>query len=454
MRSTSILLLLTFAFFALASRPAVANIRTYFNQRQGVSYVDPLRNITRGGDNLEAVLLAEISKARRSIDIAVQEIRLPAVAMELVRKQRAGVEVRLLLENGYNHDVASRPSSRPSQQPENEDPDGTYDGARRRELIALVDVDRDGRLSLTEMEARDAVFILRQARIPIKDDTSDGSMGSGLMHHKFVVIDGKTTVVTSANFTPSCIHGDLLVPGSRGNANAMMVVESAPMARAFTDEFNEMWGGRFGARKRYRGVTSFEVRGKRIQLQFSPSPRIIDWTMTTNGLIGKTLASARDTLHAALFVFSEQRLADSMQSVQDRAAIGVLVDPRFAFRPYSEVLDLLGVGLPTMQDCRLESGNNPWRAPLSRAGVPSLSSGDVLHHKFGVVDGRKLIFGSHNWSDAANTTNDEFTLIVEDATAAAAFDQEYARLASRARWGLPNTVTREIDHVMSDCDRR
>lgn len=437
----------------LTATTASANIRTYFNHRQSTSYLDPYKNITRSGDNLEAVILAEIQKARTSIFVAVQEIRLPSIAKELVRKHQAGVAVKVILENGYNHDVLSRPSTVPSQHQENEDPDGSYEGVRYRELVALIDANGDRRITPAEMADRDAVFILNRGGISISDDTSDGTRGSGLMHHKFVVVDGRTTVVSSANFTPSCIHGDLLVAGSRGNANALMVIESAPMARLFTEEFNEMWGGRFGARKRYRGPQTVQVRGNKITVQFSPNQSIIDWSMTTNGLISKTLAMARYSVQSALFVFSEQRISTAMETVQHRAEISVLVDPRFAFRPYSELLDMLGAAVPN-SNCRYDEDNNPWRTPLQRGGVPTLNAGDVLHHKFGVVDGRKVIFGSHNWSSAANMTNDEFILVVEDSAAADDFSVEFNRLASRARWGLPANLRPKTEAQLDDCARR
>lgn len=89
----------------------------------------------------------------------------------------------------------------------------------------------------------------------------------------------------------------------------------------------------------------------------------------------------------------------------------LLADPGFANRAFSETLDLLGVTLPD-QDCRIEADNRAWSAPLEGVGTPRLASGDKLHHKFAVIDGRAVITGSFNWSPSAAFQNDETLLLI------------------------------------------
>lgn len=444
--------LLVIVVLGVYAADSSAAVRSFFNQRTDRSYVDPIHQVSRSGDNLEAVILAEISKAKKTVWVAVQELRLPSIAKLLVQKKKAGVDVRVILEDSYNHDILSRPRSGDGTEQDN--PDGTYDAIRLRELFALTDANGDGKLSSAEISNGDAVFILKQGKVTVHDDTLDGSQGSGLMHHKFLVIDNKTVVMSSANFTASCIHGDKLVSSSRGNANAMMVVDSTELAQLFSEEHQEMWSGRFGVQKRFRGPKTVSIGTKKITVQFSPTSRVLGWNASTNSLIANTIKSASSSVKAALFVFSEQKIADAMQGVQNRADISVVVDPKFAYRPYSEVLDLLGVFILDPMTCRTEYGNAPWRKPLEKVGVPSLNRGDVLHHKFAVVDGKKVIFGSHNWSESANVMNDEFELVVQDSVTANNFSREFTRVSSRARWGVPAHLKYKMQDLEAGCARR
>ncbi len=437
-------LLLSILFLSLTAQ---ASIRSFFNNRDASNYQDPFRGMNRKGDDLEKAILEEMDKAKKSIYVAVQEIRLPAIAKKLVEKQAQGLDVRVVLENSYNHNVLAQPNRNGS---EDSDPN-SHESTRYRDLILLIDQNRDGKITREEMLERDAIFILQQARIPLIDDTEDGSAGSGLMHHKFVVIDENVTILSSANFTPSCIHGDVGVAGSRGNDNALMVVKSKPLNRLFAEEFNLLWTARFGIQKPFRGARTVTVSGKKITVQFSPSTRKVDWEMTTNGLIAKQIRSARVSVQAGLFVFSEQGIADAMKEVAPKANVSVVVESKFAYRYFSEVLDLLGVTIPN-PNCVIPTDNNPWSPAIQTAGTVRNRAGDVLHHKFGVVDRKKTLFGSHNWSAAANDINDEFLVVVDDVVTAGEFSTEFNRLTRSAEWGVPYRIKQEVQRMREFCE--
>jgi phosphatidylserine/phosphatidylglycerophosphate/cardiolipin synthase-like enzyme len=425
---------------------AYASIKTYFNLREGVSYVDPYTGTERPGDDLENVVLQEIKLAKKSVLIAVQELRLPLVAKLLVEKHKQGLDVRVVLEAKYNHNVLAYKEELPAE----DDHEGVV-ATKYRHLVALIDQNDDKRITRQEMLERDAIFILNQARIPIIDDTEDGTSGSALMHHKFVVIDGKSVVLSSANFTPNCIHGDYRSEKSLGKANALVTVKSTALAKIFTEEFEILWSAKFGKDKPFRGARTVTVAGKKITVQFSPSPRQVDSKLTTNGLIGKTIESAKNSIHSALFVFASQSIADKMYAAhKKRVDVSMLVERRFAYRFYSDMLDLLGYQLMDHR-CVIPATNMPWRPRLKRAGHTELAPLDFLHHKFGVIDSKRVIFGSHNWTEAADRSNDEFIVVIDDVAVGQQFQNEYDRLTKKAQWGLPATVEEQIRQREERC---
>jgi phosphatidylserine/phosphatidylglycerophosphate/cardiolipin synthase-like enzyme len=427
-------------------------IQAYFNQNQAAIYTDPYRHITRYGDDLEQVMVDAIALAQTSIDVAVQEFSLPGIAHALAAKQAAGVPVRVVIENTYNVPMAQRRNPSTFAQIDE------HYRAKASDQFAFIDANEDGVLSAAELSDRDALTILAEAHIPVIDDTADGSKGSGLMHHKFMVIDGHTLVTGSANWTLSCTHGDFTNPDSRGNANSLLVIDSQPLAQRFGQEFALMWGdgpggktdSLFGLQKPHRPAALVSTPGSVLEVQFSPTSKTRPWAESVNGLIAKTLGQATQSVHLALFVFSEQAISDQLRPLGDRGiAIKTLIDPGFAYRSYSEGLDMLGLTLPD-HNCKRDN-SVPWAKPITTVGTPALPDGDKLHHKYAVLDGTVVLTGSQNWSDAANTTNDENLLVIRNATVAAHFEREFQRLYDGANLGMTEQLQGAIARQKAKC---
>ena len=397
--------------------PQEPNIKVYFNhnQAQGKEYRDPYRNIQRSGDDLEAVIIEQINSATSTIDIAVQEFNLTKLARAIVKKKAAGVEIRLILENNYN-------------------------------------------VPLHKLKSNHGLAVLKRNNIAIIDDTEDGTKGSGLMHHKFIVIDGQKVITGSANFTLSGIHGDFSNLETRGNANHLLVIDSVDLAQVFTEEFNYLWGdgvGRqknsiFGVKKPLRREEGLIVGDTLIRVKFSPNSSSKSWQISTNGLIADTLKAANNSLDLALFVFSDQQIANTLEKESLQGVkIRTLIDPNFAYRYYSEALDLLGVALAN--NCRYEQDNNPWQKAIATVGIPNLPKGDKLHHKFAIIDKYTVITGSHNWSHSANHINDETLLIIYNPLVAQHFQREFEYLYGNAQLGLPSRIQTKIKEETEKC---
>ena len=434
--------------------PQDADIQVFFNQSESSQYRHPYGGLEnekaalRYGDDLEAVVVEAIAQAQSTIDIAVQELRLPRISQALIERQQAGVKVRVILENQYNQTLAEIDRTRLKDR----------DLARAASLALFVDVDGDGEVSAQEVQARDAIAQLRHAKIPLIDDRADGSKGSGLMHHKFVVVDNRTIVTGSANFTVGGIHQEPTEPESRGNVNHLLRIESPVLASLFREEFDILWGdgpgGKedsiFGVKKPVRPARTVPLGDSHVTVQFSPTGKRQPWDRSSNGLIAQTVAQATQSIDLALFVFSEQQIADALlKANQQGVAVRALIDPGFAFRPYSEALDMMGHSLTNA--CKAEKDNQPWSQPLDTVGIPKLLPGDSLHHKFALLDGRAVITGSHNWSKAANEKNDETVLIIDSPVVAAHFQREFERLYGDSVLGLPVKTQTKIAEEKQRC---
>ncbi|XHX80030.1 MAG: phospholipase D-like domain-containing protein [Stenomitos frigidus ULC029] len=441
--------------YSQPARPALLPqddlIQVYTNHEPAARYTEPYRKQLRDGDDLEQKIVDAIASAQTTVDVAVQELRLPKIAAALAERNAAGIKVRVILENTYSRPFSTVTPEEIAKQPER-------DRGRYEEFRQLVDRDGNGQLSQEEIAQGDALVILDRAKVPRLDDTADGSAGSNLMHHKFVVVDGRTIIVTSANFTTSDVHGDFKSPASRGNANNLLQINSSELATLFTQQFNVMWGdgpggkadSKFGVKKPFSPAQPVKVGATLVEVQFSPTRASLPWSRSSNGFIGKTLSHAKKSVDLALFVFSDQKLVNLLAPIRKNGTeVRALIDPGFAYRPYSEALDMVGITLA--DDCKVEAANRPWQNPITTVGVPRLPPGDLLHNKFGIVDQEIVITGSHNWTEAANTGNDETVLVVHSAIVAAHYQREFERLYTNAILGIPPAIQKKAEVQKRQC---
>jgi phosphatidylserine/phosphatidylglycerophosphate/cardiolipin synthase-like enzyme len=411
-------------------------ITVAFNHHDQQRYRSPITGQWRQGEDLEAFVIESLEQAQSEILVAVQELSLPRIAELLAAKHRQGVRVQVVLENTYSTPWSEelRSSLVPHQ-------------LRRHD-------------QLQALGWGDAVAILQQSGVPLIDDTADGSAGSGLMHHKFAVIDREVVITGSTNFTPSCVHGDPDDPRTRGNVNHLLRFHSAELAGLFVEEFERMWGdgpggapdSRFGMGKASGPARTVQVGSSRVTVLFAPHRRLDPHHGLA--LLRHQLEQARRKVELALFVFSDQALADTMAGLHGQGLqLRVLADPGFANRSFSELMDLLGVALPD-HHCKLEANNRPWAQPLEGVGTPQLAPGDKLHHKLAVIDERTVITGSFNWSPSAAHQNDETLLVIESPLLARHFNREIDRLWRGAELGVTARLQRKQARLASACTGR
>jgi phosphatidylserine/phosphatidylglycerophosphate/cardiolipin synthase-like enzyme len=419
-------------------------IQVYFNHSEFSEYQENYRPLNRQGDDLEKEIVDTILQAKSTVDVAVQELRLPTIAQALVAKHKEGLQIRLILENNYSFPWSNLTPAQIAKMTPREK-------GRYQEFYTFVDINKDKKLSPEEINQRDALVILLNGKVPIIDDTKDGSQGSDLMHHKFVIVDNRIVILTSANFTLSDTTGDYSNNQSLGNANNLLKIDSPEVANIFAEEFNLMWNDKkFGLKKTLRKPKTINLGDSKITIQFSPTSSTQPWIFSSNGLISEILTTATKSIDMALFVFSEQKLANILEKrSQDNVNIRTLVEPSFAYRYYSDALDMMGIALKNK--CKYELDNHPWQKGITTVGVPILPKGDLLHHKFAVIDGKTIITGSHNWSVAANNGNDETVIVIENPKVSAHYLREFERLYKNARVGVPENIQNKIKAQEKNC---
>lgn len=238
-----------------------------------------------------------------------------------------------------------------------------------------------------------ALNVVKKAKIPIVDDNR-----GPIMHNKFTVVDGEWVQTGSWNYTT----GDTY----RLN-NHMIIIRNKDLARNYTNEFKKMFENKqFGPNKsKDKPFPVLTISGVRVENYFSAedavTPRLVE-----------LVNSAKQSVYFLAFSFTEDTIGDAMIN---RAKAGVKVQ---------------GVFEKTGSDTKFSEYGR-----MKTAGLDVYTDGNpyVMHHKVIIVDERTVVFGSFNFSQNAEKSNDENMLIVEDPTLAKAFLQEYNKILELAK---------------------
>ncbi len=270
------------------------------------------------------------------------------------------------------------------------------------------------------------VAYLRGSGIVVWSD-SGSSGSSNYMHHKFALrdladCDSTNDWLWNSSYNPN--DGEL-------NADYALEIPSRDLCRAFRLEFEQMWGdtgpvpdptrARFHrAKTDVLPTHEFTVDGHRTRLYFSPQDRVVD-TITS------VAAGAGRELGFAVNAFTHDELGSAMLSLHGRGTrVFGTFDRANAGDPASEFWRLRPAGVPVLID------SYPF------------GSGTV-HEKIMVMDSTVTICGSANWSNNANNSNDENTLIMYDSDLAARFLAEIITRYCEAGGTYPPAVAEPIE---------
>ena len=268
---------------------------------------------------------------------------------------------------------------------------------------------------------------LKNAGIPvIHNRVGLNRWNTGLMHHKFMIVDNAVVVTGSYNLS-----------SAPQDANNVLVIQDTGLASIFRGEFEIMWGSsgpqpdtfaaRFGSRKPFRPPRRVQVQGRPVYVLFFPDT-------TTDSLVrflAHRMASAHTDVHLMQYWFSLGAYADSLRHAWDR---GVLITALFDAGSYHSSCNSEAWTLEGDTTC---AGSRAWSPP---AWVAADAFTGILHHKVVLLDAETrgttpagttaaVLTGSGNLTYSGTYANDEHLVLILDDTLT---DQYLQALA--ARW--------------------
>ena len=288
-----------------------------------------------------------IKSATYSVDMAIYQLDLPNIVNALIKAAQRGVKVR---------------------------------------VVTDIDILNDEKESASFWE-------LKRWGIPVV-----GGNTSGIMHNKFVVVDGKAVWTGSWNFTVN----DTI----RYDNNALLIY-SPELARNYSVTFNKMFEEKkFGPSRKPGGTTPrLVINGVPVENYFSPEDKVGE-------KITEKLKQATSSIYFMAFSFTDDRMG---KVLREKAKAGVLIQGVFeavgSQTKYSEFGALREAGIDVRQD------GNPY----------------LMHHKVFIIDEKIVITGSFNFSTGADESNDENVVIIEDPALAEAFIAEFQRVYSAGK---------------------
>jgi phosphatidylserine/phosphatidylglycerophosphate/cardiolipin synthase-like enzyme len=258
---------------------------------------------------------------------------------------------------------------------------------------------------------------------------------TAIMHDKFIIVDRESAAnswLVSGSTNPT--YNNLVI-----DFNNLVAIQDQSVAKAYLLEFNEMFGSESGSPDTTKSLISlnkkdntphyFIVNGKRIELYFSPS----DFTASH---IVNTLKTAESSIDFSMMAFTEDVLGNALVDAKAK---------NIKLRGVIDYVEYSGSEYPKLVTAGVKV------ADYANPGGAGWPDAPTLHHKFAVVDAgtenAAVITGSHNWTAAADSKNDENTLIIHDAGISNLFKYESDRIYT---WLKPMTCVNDTFNSLDE----
>ena len=325
--------------------------------------------------------------------------------------------VRILFNHMINDDFSNGSS------PESTDPQSMLeaildliDNAKNTLDVCLFNIDQEVIVDALNAAVARGVTV----RFVANDGTAHHALGNAnksfdviyvnpfsLMHNKFFIADADSIedawiLTGSTNITEGNLFNDY---------NNMILIQDNTLAKAYTLEFEEIWGSMSNQPNEDTSLAGddkvnntphlFKTGGIIFESYFSPSDK-------TTAAIINALKTAQDQIQFALLSFTKDDIA------------ATLIE-----------LDKSGVDVSGLMENINDQGSEFENLNANDVLVRKHSISNQLHHKYAIIDAQTpdsdpiTITGSHNWSNGAETNNDENTLIIHDEDITNIYLQEY-----------------------------
>lgn len=247
------------------------------------------------------------------------------------------------------------------------------DAVKRGVKIRLVyDLDKNGNNIYPDTD-------LITKLIPNNNNDKLSAEANNIMHNKFYIFDDKVLITGSANLS----HTDM----SGFNTNSVVVINSPELSQIYKTEFEQMYNGKFHNAKTVNSNKSAKIGNTKIDVYFSPKDKSI-----ANAVI-PLINKAKKYIYIPTFFLTDKRVTTALINAKQRGVdIKIIMDALNASVYHSKHKELRNAGIQ----------------------VKTENYAGKMHSKSIIIDDKYTIIGSMNFSNTAETKNDENLLVIEN----------------------------------------
>lgn len=240
-----------------------------------------------------------------------------------------------------------------------------------------------------------------------------------IMHDKFFVFDGKKVLTGSANISNTDMSGY--------NSNAVIILNSPEAARIYSQEFEQMYCGKWHKNKQKFFHDSIQLGNSSVQVYFSPE----DKPLTAHVI--PLIDNAKKYIYIPAFLITHKNMAQSLIDAKNRGVdVKIILDATNTHDSATKLKMLRGAGIPVKTE--IFAGK--------------------LHSKSIIIDDQYTIIGSMNFSRSGEGANDENLVVIKNPDIAMFYKRFFLYLWKRIpdKWLKLNARSESPDSIGSCSD--